>query len=168
MNETLARSHLVFSYVASALWVFEPVTSDKIDSQAATSPSIQTCMQAHTRANTHTHTHTHTHTPAYPFLSPNLLLFENSCAVEWSKNHQLAGLILLVFQHNHTHIHMNVHTVYIRHLSREITIHKVIYGVYIRFWPTLSILHSINLAPSRTYWWGTYTVPNTKVAPFPL
>ena len=26
---------------------------------------------------------------------------------------------------------------YIRHFGREITIHTVIYGVYVRFWPTL-------------------------------
>jgi len=29
--------------------------------------------------------------------------------------------------------------VYIRCFSREITIHTVIYGVYIRFWPTLTV-----------------------------
>jgi hypothetical protein len=38
-------------------------------------------------------------------------------------------------------IHMYVYMVYISILSREIAIHTVIYGVHIRFWPTLLICY---------------------------
>ena len=37
----------------------------------------------------------------------------------------------------------HIYTVCIRYFGREITIHTVIYGVYIRFWPTLTITFTV-------------------------
>ena len=44
--------------------------------------------------------------------------------------------------HRHTYIYL-VYGV----IGRKITIHMVIYGVYIRFWPTLHIFHYVHVSP---------------------
>jgi len=41
----------------------------------------------------------------------------------------------------------HIYTVYIRYFGREITKYTVIYGVYIRFWPTLYIVISLPEIP---------------------
>ena len=83
----------------------------------------------------------------------------------WQGNHQLYGHTRCIYSvlanpthtntqiHLHIHMHIRIHTyiglartVYIRCIygifGREITIHTVMYGMYIRFWPTLLIITS--------------------------
>jgi hypothetical protein len=40
-------------------------------------------------------------------------------------------------------IHLYVRTVYIRYISREITMQTAIYGVYLCFWPALVSSHQV-------------------------
>jgi hypothetical protein len=50
----------------------------------------------------------------------------------------------------------HIYTVYIRCIygifGREITIHTVIYGAYIRFWPTLAMLDALGIKPWPGAW----------------
>jgi len=87
----------------------------------------------HTRTRTHTHTHTHTHRDTYTCLHTNMasdaLVYLNGRSGKLMNNQQ-SGVMNRVGQ-NHTFI--GIHGIF----GRVITIHTVIYGVCIRFWPAL-------------------------------
>jgi len=100
-------------------------------------------------ADTHTHTHPH-HT--------------DNCAVCLNKHHQASGTLVIAVLDPYTTVAligalfawtkvglartMYIYIyIYIRCIygifGREITVYTVIYGAYIRFWPTVDISHQI-------------------------
>ena len=53
-------------------------------------------------------------------------------------------------------------------IGREITIHKVIYGVYIRFWPTVGVVYSKNLISGNLSLCVTHPNTSTPMSAGPI
>ena len=125
--------------------------------QSHTRACTYTPGHMHTHAHTHTHTHVHTwlytkafyqgmhiHTRACTYTPKQIQMLGCTCMHTGEVRFRALQQKQMRGHWAHTWLVGLARTIYIYGiLGREITKYTVIYGVYIRFWPTLMIRHTL-------------------------